>query len=462
MVMFKPTIFFAISMMTCLALFFLELRPIILHAQGLPQKNAAFAPPQAGNYLGVASCASSTCHGNTKPQSGFDPKQNKRVGYAVKQNEYFIWGKQDKHAKAYRVLLEDRSKLIARNMRLKNAHESPLCLNCHALNAPKERQARPLDLAEGISCEACHGAASSWVLNHTERDSHERSVRLGMRDIRNPVARAETCLGCHLGTEQRSVDHELIAAGHPDLIFELDNFSGAMPPHWEAKEGVDGARAWMIGQAVMFRQGLVQLARRATSENWPDFAEMDCFGCHHELKQGGWRQARAFRVAPGLPIWSPSRLVMLRHIFELFARGDIESIQAQATQLASTMAKSGANGDTIASIATQMAESMSSIVNKLMHVTVDQKAARRLADLIAKDVPYLVSTDIRSAQQAVMAVNSLVSYLARTSPDLAKNEVKKAIDQLYNDVESPAKFDPKTFGNHLTELRRALDRVPQL
>src|SRR5262245_66617649 len=86
------------------------------------------------------------------------------------------------------VLLEERSKLIARNMRLKNAHESPVCLNCHALSIPKERQARPLDQAEGISCEACHGPASGWLLNHTEPDSHERSVnKLEMRDLRDPI-----------------------------------------------------------------------------------------------------------------------------------------------------------------------------------------------------------------------------------------------------------------------------------
>ena len=459
--MFNWTALLGICVGASLVLLLIEGRAVTLHGQGVPQKSPPSPLSQPGNYLGVVSCASSSCHGSTKPQSGFDPKLRKRVGYAVKQNEYFIWSKQDKHAKAYSVLLEDRSKLIARNMRLKNAHESPLCLNCHAL--PKEQQARPLDLAEGISCEACHGPASGWVLNHTERDSHDRSVnKLGMRDLRNPIARTETCLSCHIGTETKSVDHELIAAGHPDLIFELDNFSGAMPPHWEAKEGLDGPRGWMIGQAVTFREGLLQLARRARSRSWPDFAEMDCFGCHHALKQDGWRQMRAFRVSPGLPIWSPSRFVMLRHIFELFARAEIESMQAQVTQLASTMAKSGANGPVIASIAAQMADSMNRIVEKLGQVTVDQKAARRLADLIAKDVPYLVRTDIRSAQQAVMAVNSLVSYLAHTSPDLTKAEVKKTIDQLFNDVESPAKFDPNRFGKHLTELQRILDRVAPL
>jgi hypothetical protein len=431
-----------------------------LPAQAPAPKNAA---AQVGNYLGVVSCASSSCHGSAKPLSGFDAKQNKRVGYAVKQNEYFIWGKQDRHARAYNVLLEERSKIIARNMRLKSAHESPLCLDCHALNVPKERQGRLLDRTEGVSCEACHGPAGGWILNHTEKDSHERSVKkLGMKDLRDPITRTETCLGCHLGTESKSVDHELIAAGHPDLVFELDNFSGAMPPHWEAKEEIDGARGWMIGQVVAFREGLLQLARRARSRNWPEFAEMDCFGCHHALKQGGWRRDGALKVAPGLPAWSPARFVMLRHIVEVFARAEAEGLHAQASQLSSTVAKSGMNGAAVAAVASRMAGSVNRVLEKLAKVSVDQKAARRVADLIARDVPYLVRTDIRSAQQAVMAVNSLVSYLARTSPELTRSEVKRSLDQLYDDVESPAKFDPQAFAKHLTELQRLLSRLAPL
>ena len=32
---------------------------------------------------------------------------------------------------------------------------------------------------------------------------------------------------------EKSVDHELIAAGHPDIYFELDSFMSVMPPHWK-------------------------------------------------------------------------------------------------------------------------------------------------------------------------------------------------------------------------------------
>ena len=51
-----------------------------------------------------------------------------------------------------------------------------------------------------------------------------------MNDLRDVATRAQICLRCHLGQASsdhtsRVVDHRLIAAGHPVLRFELDNYS---------------------------------------------------------------------------------------------------------------------------------------------------------------------------------------------------------------------------------------------
>jgi len=44
--------------------------------------------------------------------------------------------------------------------------------------------------------------------------------------------------------ENRFVDHEMIAAGHPDLFFELDSFSAVMPRHWKSpRESEPGKKA---------------------------------------------------------------------------------------------------------------------------------------------------------------------------------------------------------------------------
>ena len=68
---------------------------------------APTAPPADGVHLGVASCAGSTCHGAVQPLKGS----------VVAQNEYIIWSRQDKHAKAYAVLSDERSQRIAKQSR---------------------------------------------------------------------------------------------------------------------------------------------------------------------------------------------------------------------------------------------------------------------------------------------------------------------------------------------------------
>ncbi len=115
-----------------------------------------------------------------------------------------------------------------------------------------------------------------------------------MYDTRDLVKRSEKCLTCHLGTAEKQVDHEMIAAGHPDLTFELDSFSAAMPRHWKANRSDDtwiGVQVWAVGQAVQLRESLNRLSRRAGGPNWPEYAELDCFACHHcfDAPADSWR-----------------------------------------------------------------------------------------------------------------------------------------------------------------------------
>ncbi len=130
---------------------------------------------------------------------------------------------------------------------------------------------------------------------------------MGMYDMKNLRLRTDKCLACHLGTAEKYVDHEMIAAGHPDLIFELDSFQAVEPVHWVEKSSghtdqpdkdpLLGVRIWSVGQAVQLRESMNRLVRRAKGTegkkglSWPEYAELDCFGCHHSLTsaEDSWR-----------------------------------------------------------------------------------------------------------------------------------------------------------------------------
>ncbi|MGH7962387.1 MAG: multiheme c-type cytochrome, partial [Candidatus Binatia bacterium] len=411
-------------------------------------------PIQKGQYLGAASCASNVCHGSVQP----------RDTYNVRQDEYFIWLNQDRHAQAYKVLFNDESALIGRNMKLRGKpYESAVCLDCHALHMPAAQQARELDLTEGISCEACHGPAGGWIDKHTESGwTHEMSVKEGMRDLRSIEGRAENCLACHLGNDKKTVDHELIAAGHPDLIFELDNYSAVMPPHWlgfaakKNKEGLQethGVRAWAVGQAVAFREGMQQLARRARSESWPEFAEMNCYACHHDLKDGEWRQVRGYRFKAGQPPWNPARYAVLRQLVAAFAPQERDRLNAQVQRLAAAIAKMSTPRQEVAAAATDLANTMDRVIPRIAQASIDTATARELAGAIAGDVPYLLDAEIHSIEQAVMGMNSLISSMSRSDPGQANGQIARAMDKLYDAVQDRERFDRQQFIRYMKELQ---------
>ncbi|MBI3950138.1 MAG: hypothetical protein HY314_06760 [Acidobacteria bacterium] len=181
--------------------------------EATPPAQASSGPALDGfKFTGAGSCSSSNCHG------GVSSRADKRI----RQDEYSAWVIKDKHARAYDVLFNEKSKRMARILKLDKPETSAKCLDCHATNVATDLRSRSFDISDGVSCESCHGPAEQWLGQHTTRGwTHEQSLKVGMYDMKNTVRRAEKCLTCHLGTAEKWVDHEMIAAGHPDLIFEL-------------------------------------------------------------------------------------------------------------------------------------------------------------------------------------------------------------------------------------------------
>ena len=266
------------------------------------------AENESAKYIGPGSCAATSCHGSVKPVAES----------RILQNEYSTWIIKDKHSKAYQALTGDIGERMAHILKLgSKAEDAPKCLACHALYTTPTQRGRPFEIADGVSCENCHGPSSAWLGPHTERQwTHEKSIALGMVDTRNVIHRTEKCLECHLGSQNEFVDHEMIAAGHPDLYFELDSFSAVEPRHWKTpresapgKPVEDGAwsgvRDWSTGQAVQLRASLERLSWRAKGERydkkdvWPEYAELSCFACHHALvpAKDSWRQAHEYSGA---------------------------------------------------------------------------------------------------------------------------------------------------------------------
>jgi hypothetical protein len=187
--------------------------------------------------LGNASCSTSGCHGGAGPVHGTVAK----------------FTREDPHARAFATLATPRSARMGEALGIADVTASPSCTACHApaANVPAALRGEDLRIEDGVGCASCHESSDTWLRAHTRRDlDHAQKVAAGMRDLRGAQARAEACVACHQVIEPRLVE----VGRHPRLIFELDGQLAAQPPHWREVHGVDGAKFWLVGQAVAWRE----------------------------------------------------------------------------------------------------------------------------------------------------------------------------------------------------------------
>lgn len=300
----------------------------LLFQPGAVTPRAMAQPPAGKTYFGANSC--SGCHSN--------PENSRFPTDFCLLNEYDIWKSKDKHSQAYEVLTWERSKRMGDLLGIEDVTKANECLGCHAVIATEAQRARTFNIADGVSCDACHGPSGLWFSLHftdpTWRTlpADQKEADYGMKDVRDPVKRAEMCMSCHIGNteEQKVVTHAMYAAGHPPLpSFEIETFVNEEPMHWrylkdKPKEIQDlfkydpkvmhRTKLTMLGGLVALRESVELFGSQAAQlqDQWPELAQFDCYACHHDLSKprDSWRLARGFeswrllgssKVPPGRP-----------------------------------------------------------------------------------------------------------------------------------------------------------------
>lgn len=405
--------------------------------------------PATGSYTGPGSCAAAACHGAVRPPA------NSRI----LQTEYTTWIAQDRHAHATEVLSNPVSVRMAKILGIGVAHSAPKCLACHSLEPAAGQKAHTFT-NEGVSCEACHGPASGWLGPHTTRDwTHAQSVQLGMHDTKDLVKRTEKCLTCHLGTGEKFVDHEMIAAGHPDLVFDLEAFSAAMPRHWRPTSEADPfapVRSFGVGQLVHLRSSLERLAQRVKGPVWPEYAELDCFACHHSLTrpEDSWRQSMGYTDRrPGNPPLNLSRWMTARHVLQALDPAAAEQLTGQITSIARAAGRLRVDADQVVTLVAQARGTLDTAIARALSSKPDAAVATRLLRGIASEAEDISMRGERAAEQAAMAMETLYSAAATREPNPA---VRAAFDELFTQFQSPSSYDPRRFVAQVRKIEAAL------
>ncbi len=203
----------------------------------------------SAQWVGRGSCSAATCHGGVTDSN------------AVWHSSSTVWEALDPHAHAGLRLQDELARRIvlaldpAAEVDRQRFEETlrKRCVSCHAPEFDRHQTEVDLSrqLRRGVGCEACHGAAGKWLTAHTARDfnpSSQAAQSLGMKDTQTLSSRVEICASCHIGSREanelaRDVNHDIIAAGHPRMLFDPLVMERKLPVHWDTSAGAAMAYA---------------------------------------------------------------------------------------------------------------------------------------------------------------------------------------------------------------------------
>jgi Cytochrome c554 and c-prime len=410
---------------------------------------AAHTQTPGGDYkhLGVASCATTVCHG--KPMDTVKSAKDKCDANVQnpRLHEYGFWISPycDLHSKAYAALTLDKAKQITAKLGLRSATSAKICLDCHADNVPKLQQEGKFHLDDGVGCEACHGGAEKWIASHKDA-KHTANVALGLYPNEQPLKRAELCLSCHLGTVDKFATHELLGAGHPRLSFELEAFTTLEPPHFRvdsdyvARKGkIEGINLWFTGQLATAERylTLLQSPLLTPSGMIPELAFYDCYACHHSKDKMRWSQARAGAgIKPGTLRLQKQSLLMLQAFTE--ALGSAQALAQLRSGTEELLRAGKTDPAAVRTAAQKLLNQMRTLEPWTGHeYTAPQvaKVRKALLRLAAEDR----ASDFTVAEQVVMAIDSLSHSLND------QDKHKAPLDALFVSVKNGSDFNPAQF-----------------
>lgn len=425
------------------------------------------SPRADGVHEGVASCAGSTCHSRTVSS-----------GVHVRQNELITWqdpsSEAGAHSRAWRVLTGERGQRIARRMGIGPAQEAEACLGCHA--EPAARRGESFRVSDGVGCEACHGGSGGWLASHyAMTGTHSANVANGMKALDQPKVLASVCLDCHFGGQAKGqfVTHEMMAAGHPRVQFELDLFNGQQQ-HWTVdadycgpgpdsrrKTCASGVKTWAVGQAMALERALTLYASPARGNGaFPEFFFFDCHSCHREISDDAkfrpTAEANPGRPIPaGQPPFNDENLIMLSAAAKVAAPALGARLDADSRAFHTAMAN---DRGAAPQAAARLARTAHELADAFDRRAFDRRDTVAILDAVLSGEGARRYTDYTGSAQAVMAADTLLnSLVASGQVDRGTAaRMRPALDRAYREVRDPKGYKPESFRQSLAEAAQAL------
>jgi hypothetical protein len=224
-----------------------------------------------------------------------------------------------------------------------------------------------------------------------------------------------------------------------------------------------------LGQAVSAKAALELLAHRAAPKNkrpWPEFAEYDCYACHHDIPAESWRRDREpAGTPPGSTPWGT-----WYHALDLEAAGPEgqKDIRTGVTALAVQMGKPRPDRPEVASRATKLADGLGKQVGESDRLRWDAPGVGKLLRQVAEDERKVSGRGWDGATQVYLALTALNAARTDLDPRFGPSTLKEELLDMRRLLrfpsalpsgpayDSPRDFRPEEFRKTLERVRRGL------
>src|SRR5262249_15296914 len=203
------------------------------------------------------------------------------------------------------------------------------------------------------------------------------------------------------------------------LAFELDTFTAAQPAHHRPAPPAMRIRAWAVGQTVALAEAMRLLGAHA-AKSWPEFSDLECYQCHHDLRAESWRIQRGYGSRrPGSLLINPARIEIVRELVAAAAPDQRDAFEAAIARF---------NGPAGAKALERIADALTDGLNK------QDIDPRVVVHAVTANIGRIAGGGVSAAELATMTLDALCSHPDATKP-------------LYDYLEHPSIYRPAEFAD---------------
>jgi ParB-like chromosome segregation protein Spo0J len=209
----------------------------------------------------------------------------------------------------------------------------------------------------------------------------------------------------------------------------------------------------------------LRLAWRAGLQRWPEYAELDCFACHHDLTapKDSWRQMEGYPGRrPGTPPWNAARYAVFRYVAEQVNPELEGQLRSSIIKLAQLMAHPAGNGTETAQVAQDAAKLADQIARELDAHHYDQRFTLQLMRSIVAGGEEIAQQGERAAEQAYMSLDSLFNAYRQSGKPANDGDIQGAISGLIQQFNNPSAYSAPKFAAQMQKVHSALARETPL